>query len=137
MVLDFNTLYGFPHRMDRLFEQVFSPVRTTRRTVAYPPINLGSDEENIYVRAEIPGVGMDDVELTLTEKSLVIKGERKPVEGRHIRQERPAGVFHRVVTLGVPVDREKVVANLKDGVLSVVLPKAESVKPRKISIEAE
>jgi len=134
MVLDFNTLYTFPGRFDRLFEDFFKPQFEGRR-LAYPPLNLSEDENAYYVRSEIPGLGMDAIELTLTDKSLILKGERPTEQGKYYRQERPAGVFQRVVGLNVPVDRDKVRATLTDGVLTVVLPKCESCKPRKISID--
>ncbi|AMK10268.1 MAG: Hsp20/alpha crystallin family protein [Pseudodesulfovibrio sp.] len=137
MVIDFNTLYNFPSRLDRVFEEFLrSPMGDDRR-LAYPPLNLSNDEANIYVRAEVPGMAIDDVELTLTDKTLVLKGERTAPEGKYFRQERPKGVFHRVVNIGVPVDRDKVTASLKDGVLTVTLPKSEEIKPRTISIEAQ
>jgi len=78
---------------------------------------------------------MEAVELTLTDKNLIIKGERPTEQGTYFRQERPAGFFQRVVGLNVPVDRDKVRATLTDGVLTVVLPKAASSTPRKISID--
>ncbi len=135
MVIDFNTLYDFPSRFDRVFENFLrSPMGDDRR-LAYPPLNLSSNDENIYVRAEIPGMSIDDVELTLTDKTLVLKGERSAPQGKYFRQERPRGVFHRVVNIGVPVDRDKVSASMKDGVLTVTLPKSEEVKPRTISID--
>ena len=89
----------------------------------------------MVIAAEIPGVDMSELDLTLTNKSLVIKGERKVEQGKYYRQERPTGAFQRIVTLGVPVDRDQIKATLKDGVLTVVLPKTEAIKPRKISIE--
>ncbi|MGE4505015.1 MAG: Hsp20/alpha crystallin family protein [Desulfovibrionaceae bacterium] len=135
MVLDFDTLYAFPSRMDRLFEEFLRPGLGSRKPFAYPPLNVSEDEENIYVRAEMPGVRLDDLELTLSEKSLVLKGERKSEEGRYFRQERPSGAFQRVVRLNVPVDREKVAAALADGILTVTLPRAEEARPRKISID--
>ena len=135
MVIDFNTLYNFPSRFDRIFEDFLrSPMGDDRR-LAYPPLNLSNDDENIYVRAEIPGVSIDDVDLTLTDKTLVLKGERNAPEGKYFRQERPTGVFHRVINIGVPVDRERVAASMKDGVLTVTLPKSEEIKPRTISID--
>lgn len=135
MVIDFNTLYNFPSRFDRMFQEFFrSPMGDDRR-FAYPPLNLSNDEQAIYVRAELPGVNIGDIELTLTDKTLVIKGERAAPQGKYYRQERPSGVFNRVVNIGVPVDREKVTAAMHDGVLTVTLPKAEEVKPRSINIE--
>jgi len=135
MVIDFNTFYNLPSRFDRVFEEFLrSPMGNDRR-LAYPPLNLSNDDENIYVRAEVPGVPIEDVDLTLTDKTLVLKGERKAPQGKYFRQERSSGVFHRVVNIGVPVDRDKVTASMKDGVLTVVLPKSEETKPRTISID--
>lgn len=135
MVIDFNTLYNFPSRFDRMFQDFFrSPMGEDRR-FAYPPLNLSNDEEAIYVRAELPGVGIEDVSLTLSDKTLVLKGERVAPQGKQYRQERPCGVFHRIINIGVPVDRDRVSAIMTDGVLTVTLPKAEEVKPRTISIE--
>ena len=134
MVLDFNTLYTFPGRMDRFIEEFFRPEFDDSKRLGYPPVNLSEDEENIYVRSEIPGVEMADIELTLTDKNLVLKGERKPEEGKFFRQERPSGMFQRIVSLNVPVDRDKVSAVMRDGVLTVTLPKSEESKPRTISI---
>lgn len=134
MVIDFNTFYNFPSRFDRVLEEFFkSPMGESRR-MAYPPLNLSNDDENIYVRAEVPGVSLEDMELTLTDKTLVLKGERGAPQGKYYRQERPSGVFHRVINIGVPVERDKVSATITDGILTVTLPKAEEVKPRTISI---
>lgn len=136
MVLDFNTLYTYPGRFERLFEDFFKPMYGGEgRRPVFPPLNVSEDEVNYYVRSEIPGLPMDDLELTLTEKSLVIRGERPTEQGKYYRQERPAGFFQRVVALNVPVDRDRVRATLTDGVLTVVLPKCEGCIPRKISID--
>ncbi|QJB55698.1 Hsp20/alpha crystallin family protein [Pseudodesulfovibrio sp. zrk46] len=135
MVIDFNTLYKFPSRFDRVFEEFFKSPMGDDRRLAYPPLNLSNDEDNIYVRAEVPGVALEDMELTLTDKTLVLKGERSAPEGKYYRQERPGGVFHRVINIGVPVDRDSVTATITDGVLTVTLPKAAEVKPRNIAID--
>jgi len=135
MVLDFNTLYAFPGRFDRLFEEFFKPQFSDARRFAYPPLNVSEDETAYYVRSELPGMPLDALDLTLTDKSLVIKGERPTEQGKYYRQERPAGVFQRVVALNAPVNREGVRATLVDGVLTVVLPKCTECMPRKISID--
>jgi len=137
MVIDFNTLNNFPSRFDGVFDDFFKSPTATNRRMAYPPLNLSNDEDAIYVRAEIPGVDLEDVELVLTDKSLILKGERRTPEGKLFRQERPTGVFHRVVNIGVPVERDKVSAAMVDGILTVTLPKAEEIKPRTISINVQ
>ncbi|NDV18170.1 Hsp20 family protein [Pseudodesulfovibrio sp. JC047] len=135
MVLDFNTLYNFPTRFDRVFEEFLrSPMRDDHR-LAYPPLNLSNDENTVYVRAEVPGMSVDDIELTLTDKTLVIKGERKAPQGKYYRQERPSGVFNRVVNMAIPVDRDAVTASMKNGILTITLPKSAAVKPKNISID--
>ena len=77
-----------------------------------------------------------DLELTLTDSSLVIKGERKSVQGKYYRQERPTGFFQRVVNIQAAIARDKVSATMRDGVLEVVVPKSDESKPKKITIEA-
>ncbi|MDP2846831.1 MAG: Hsp20/alpha crystallin family protein [Humidesulfovibrio sp.] len=135
MVLDFNSLYAFPGRFERLFEDFFKPQFAEGRRLAYPPLNVSEDASAYYVRSELPGLSLDSVELTLTDKNLVIKGERPTEQGKYYRQERPAGFFQRVVALNVPVDRDAVRATLVDGVLTVTLPKCSECLPRKINIE--
>ncbi|SNS17347.1 HSP20 family protein [Humidesulfovibrio mexicanus] len=135
MVLDFNTLYTFPGRFERLFEDFFKPQFAEGRRLAYPPLNVSEDDTAYYVRSELPGLPLDALELTLTDKNLVIKGERPTEQGKYYRQERPAGFFQRVVALNVPVEREAVKATLVDGVLTVTLPKCAECIPRKISID--
>jgi HSP20 family protein len=135
MVLDFNSLYTFPGRFERLFEDFFKPQYAEGRRVAYPPLNVSEDQTAYYVRSELPGLPLEGIELTLTEKSLVIKGERPTEQGKYYRQERPAGFFQRVVALNVPVDRDAVRATLADGVLTVILPKCAECIPRKINID--
>jgi HSP20 family protein len=134
MVIDFS-FSPFPRQIDRLFEELTRPFVINQRRMLYPPLNISEDADNITVRAEIPGLAMDELELTLSNKSLVLKGERKVEQGKYFRQERPTGAFQRIVNLNVPVDREKVKATLVSGVLSVVLPKSEDVKPKKIAID--
>lgn len=134
MVIDFSAFYD-PRQMDRVFEEIWKPLTISQRRVAYPPLNIGEDDGSIYVQAELPGIDMKDVEVTLTDGSLIIKGKRQSEEGNYFRQERPAGSFQRVVTLNVPVNRDKVNAIMRNGLLQIVLPKAEEAKPKKISID--
>ncbi|UZP67334.1 Hsp20/alpha crystallin family protein [Desulfovibrio mangrovi] len=136
MVIDFSSFYDFPREVERFFDDVARFRRVGTGGATYPLLNIAEDEENYYVEILAPGVDPKEVELTLTERSLVIKCVRNAAEGRYLRQECPAGTFQRVVSLNVPVERDKVMASGADGILKVVLPKAEGVKPRKISITA-
>lgn len=134
MVIDFNSLYEMPKEMDRIFD-MFRNSNVLQRRYVYPLVNVSESDDSYIVDACMPGVATEDVELTLTARSLVIKGERKSPEGRYFRQERMAGSFQRIITLNVPVARDQVTARSMNGVLRVTLPKAEEIKPRRISIE--
>lgn len=134
MVIDFNNLYEIPTEMDRILE-MFRNSNMAQRKDAYLLINVGENDAGYTVDACIPGVAVEDIELTLAARSLVIKAERKSPEGRYFRQERLAGPFQRIITLNVPVARDKVIAKYENGILRVTLPKEEEIKPRRITIE--
>ena len=134
MVIDLSPFYGSSTPLDRLFESLWPSMAISQRSMAYPPLNIGEDDENIYVSCEIPGMDIADLELTLTDSSLVIKGERKAVKGKYYRQERPTGFFQRVVNIQAAIARDQVTATMRDGVLEVVMPKADESKPKKINI---
>ena len=136
MVIDLSPFYGATTPFDRLFETLWPSMAISQRGTAYPPVNIGEDDENLYVRCEIPGMAIADIDLTLTDSSLVIKGERKAAKGKYYRQERPTGFFQRVVNIQAAINRDKVAATMRDGVLEVVIPKADESKPKKINIEA-
>jgi len=136
MVTELSPFFGLDRSLDRLMDQFFTPLEYSQRRAAFPPLNLSQDDANVYVQAEIPGACIEDIELTLAESTLSIKGELKKQEGKYYRQERPAGLYQRVVTINSPIDRDRIKASLKDGVLEITLPKSEDLKPRKISIDA-
>jgi len=137
MVIDFSSFYELPRQMDAIFDEMWRSGNYGQHRMSYPPVNIMEDGNSIYVNSEIPGMEIKDIDLTLTEGSLIIKGKRVPESGNYYRQERPTGNFQRVVNVNVPVDAAAVTATMKNGVLSVVLPKAEESKPRKISISAQ
>ena len=109
-----------------------------RRTAVYPALNIWDAGEALCVEAELPGIRQDDLEIFALGNELTIKGRRTPLEGKthtYHRQERGTGEFTRVVTLPAEVDSDKVEASLKDGILTLRLPKAASAKPRKIALK--
>lgn len=134
MVIDFNSLYDGPGDLERFIDGMLRGSTLHARRLPYPLVNIAEDEEGYTVDLCIPGVAPEDIELTITARNLIIKGERKSPEGRYFRQERGAGNFQRALSLNVPVDRDGVSAKSENGILRVKLPKAEAVKPRKISI---
>jgi HSP20 family protein len=108
------------------------------RAVAHPPVNIWEDENGFYAEAELPGLSMEDLEIYIHEgDELTIKGVRKQaeIEGTWRRHERVYGEFSRKFKLPDVIDVEKVSAELKDGILTIALPKIEAVKPKKIEVK--
>lgn len=137
MVIDFGSFYNFPYEFDKIFNDTFNPHHPKRRKASYPPLNIVEDVNKIYIRAEVPGTSIDDMEITVTDKNLVLKGERKLPEGRYFRQERPSGVFQRIVSINTTVDVDSVTASVKDGILNIILPKTKASTPKKVGITIE
>lgn len=109
-------------------------------TGVFPLMNVSENTEDFYVRSELPGMELKDIDLSVTGNSLSISGERMiAAEGanvKYLRREREAGSFRRVLHLPTEVDPGKVEAKYSHGVLTVRLPKAEKAKPKQISIKA-
>ena len=135
--------FGELNRLRREVDRLFNDFGTTSEPFvshAYPALNVSEDEGSYYVRAELPGVDPENLDVSVVEGSLVIRGERtiRPEqEGMNYhRREREGGVFRRILNLPERVDPAKVSAALKNGILTVTLGKAEEAKPRKISVKA-
>jgi HSP20 family protein len=128
--LGFGRLANLQDELDQLFE---SPLRAWA-----PALDVREDKDNFVIRAELPGLKREEIEVSLQDGALVISGERKfekTEEGVEVhRQERYYGKFQRALTLPEPVAADKVKADYKDGVLTVTLPKTEEAKPKKIDV---
>ncbi len=113
-------------------------VRLDSPAGVYPFLNVTQDQDNFYIRSEIPGMTLEELDVSVTGRHVTIAGERKipseEQEVRYHRREREDGKFRRQFNLPTDVDAEKVEAKYRHGMLMIVLPKAESAKPRKISI---
>lgn len=111
----------------------------SRSAGVFPLLNLTEDKDHYYVRAELPGVKTENLEIHATGTTISIAGERKiPVENsnaKYHRREREAGKFSRVINLGKEINADKVEAELSNGILKVVLPKAEKAKPKQITVK--
>jgi len=134
----FSMLDDFRARMD----QLFSEYDTGRRlggfeTVAWPRVNLYDGGESYLVKAELPGVGESDLQIQATQESLTVSGERRTTvpEGYSVhRQERAPVRFSRSLAFPTRVDTEGIKADLRNGILTITVPKAPEVKPKAISI---
>ena len=135
----FAELERMRSEMERLFGGATSSPAESPGAGVFPLINVTEDKENYRVRAELPGIKADNLDISLTGKSLAISGERKldqeDKDAKYHRRERDAGRFQRMVSLPGDVDGDKVSASCENGVLTVTLPKAETAKPRQISVK--
>lgn len=131
----------FRRELDRVFDAWDSGLaRQPAFSVAYPPVNVWQDADNVYAEAELPGLQLNDLEIYVTGgDQLLIQGERKPLadpKGTWHRRERGFGRFSRTVSLPVPVEADNVQARFENGVLQVTLPKSEKARPRRITVKA-
>jgi HSP20 family protein len=123
--------------MDRLYDDALAPHRLPQAGV-FPLVNLTENKDKYFIRAELPGVKADELDLQVTGNKLAISGERKITaedeSAKYHRREREAGTFSRMIGLPGEVDSDKVEAKLENGILTVVVPKAEIAKPKQISV---
>lgn len=139
-------LTRFEEEMDRLFDRFWGawrrPIMVLERPVLdehlLPAIDLVEEKEHLVVKAELPGVEKEKIEVSLDDGVLVIKGEKKEEtetegEGYHF-SERRFGSFYRALELPAVVDAEKASASYADGVLEIRLPKVEEAKPKEIKV---
>ena len=128
-------------RMNRLFGNVYLRDEDTAFRGAWiPAVDIfETDNHDLVVRAELPGINREDIEVSVENSTLVLKGDKKfdaeVKEESYRRIERTYGTFHRSFTLPNTVDTSKVSADFKNGVLTVKLPFREEAKPRTINVE--
>ena len=106
-----------------------------------PSVDIFETENELVLKADLPDVKLEDIEVRVENQTLTVRGERKfqkeeAAKGYH-RMERSYGTFERSFTVPTSVDAEKVAADYKNGVLTVKLPKKEAAKPRQVKIEVK
>ena len=145
-----NIVHWGPHRelrrfqdeMRRVFDDFFLRFWEGREpftTGWEPTVDVSETENEIFVEAELPGMKREDVNVSLENNILTIKGERKKEEkkkeGKYHSTERYYGSFYRALDLPTYVDEKNIQAKFKDGVLEVIMPKKEEAKPKQIEIK--
>ncbi len=136
--LAFDRLPSLRDELSRLFDFAL-PTRDSGLFSGWTPaLDVYDEKDNFVVKAELPGLKKEDIDINVHNGVLTISGERKQEaekkEGQTFRSERYFGRFQRSVTLPAAVDVSKVKASYKDGVLTIDLPKAEEAKPKQIAI---
>ncbi|MFZ2089935.1 MAG: Hsp20/alpha crystallin family protein [Desulfobaccales bacterium] len=139
----FREVTRLRNEMDRLWDEYFGPGRRAFQPLEetwLPAVDVAETGDKVTVKAEIPGMEAKDIEISMVGDTLTIKGEKKAEreekdENYHM-VERSYGSFSRAMKLPAAVAADKVEATYKNGVLTVVLPKKEEVKPKAIEIKA-
>ncbi len=134
----FEELNRIRRQMDRLMETFTDQPAFVPGAGVFPAINLSENENSFFLRAELPGVKPEDLDIQATGRNLTISGARKlapeDASARYHRREREGGRFSRVFAIPKEIDADRIEARMADGVLTIKVPKAESAKPRRISI---
>ncbi len=137
-------LLHLQERMNRLFEDVLARSGEARGAEAIargmwkPPVDIFERDRAYVVRADLPGMGPDDVEVLVEGDALVLRGQRDPDPAvpreAYLRAERPAGKFSLQISLPGSVDRQAIQARHKDGVLEIVLPTRREDTPSRVKV---
>jgi HSP20 family protein len=142
------TLYISPTRrltslrdaMDRMMEETIAEISPREREMTLA-VDVRANDDGYIIRALVPGLNSEDLNIEILNNTVSIRGEFKPEEGsegfKFLASELPTGRFSRVMTLPSGLDPAKAEASIKDGILKLWVPKAEAHKPRTIQIKAE
>ena len=125
------------NRPDSLFENFFgNDGGFMTQAWSKAPVAMWEDDDHLHVEADLPGVAEKDLDITVHNGMLFIRGERKPEEGhRYFYNGRSFGRFERVISLPEAVNADEVQATLSDGVLRIDLPKSPEARPRRIALK--
>ncbi len=137
----FRDLATLRERMNRLFEEAYTSRGEEKDLVAStwnPSVDIFETENELVLKAELPGVDEDDIEIKIEDSTLTLKGDRKfekeTKEENYHRIERSYGSFYRSFTLPRNIDQDKIKAESENGILKVTMPKKAELKPKKVKI---
>jgi HSP20 family protein len=138
----FRELVQMRDDIGRWFGRDLEKIKEERKSALWAPdVDIKETERDIIVRADLPGMKMEDIDVSIDEDQLIIKGERKmekeEKEKDYTRIERSYGSFYRSFTIGTPIKAEEVKAEYSNGVLEINIPKAEVKKPKKVEISSK
>jgi HSP20 family protein len=124
---------GLESEIDRLFETALGSLGDATSATRFP-VDLYEDKDNTYVRAELPGVSRNDINVEMVEDYLTISATRKTAADQEGDNSEQSFSFSRSVTVPEQVQADKVSAHYENGVLTVTLPKREEAKPKKVTV---
>ncbi len=138
-LVKFDPFYPIRNEIEKSFFDFFSPA--VRNTAGYiePAVDVVEQDENIIVKAQVPGIPKENIVIEVNGDQLTIKGEHKQEKEEKkenfYRQEIQYGSFYRIIDLPSEADKENANAELKNGVLEVTLKKSKALSPKKIEIK--
>lgn len=137
----FNRLASLREEMNRLLDGSLAAFTGSKANLFggwSPSVDVFQDKDNVYVKAELPGLKKEEIEITFQDGMLTLGGERKEEsevkEGQSFRSERFFGKFHRTISTPTKIDADKISASYKDGILTVQMPKAAEAKAKQIDV---
>lgn len=138
----FRDIFSIQDEMNRLFEDFFVPSGGSPSSLSFvPSIDLSETKEQVKVKADLPGMSEKDIEVTLENNVLIIKGkresEKETKDESYYSKERVCGTFLRQVTLPKKINPDSIKAKFKNGVLDITMDKAQEEKSKMIEIVAE
>lgn len=138
----FRDLEQMRKEMDRLWDSFFErrPSRGEGVSEWLPTLDISESKSDYIIKVELPGIDPKEIEISLTNDLLTIKGEKKQEKGEEealLFSERAFGPFNRTVRLSRPVQSDKINASFKNGLLTITLPKTEEAKKKEIKINVE
>ncbi|KAF0218460.1 MAG: HSP20 family [Geobacteraceae bacterium] len=139
----FGELRAMQEQMNRLLDLAWNREagEELKEGIWQPPVDIYEDENSVVIKAELPGVDQNDIQVKIEDSTLTLRGERKldqtvKKENFH-RVERYYGSFQRSFSLPHTVDQEKVKASCEKGILTITLPKKEETRPKQITVEVK
>ncbi len=142
-LVPWRPLRDLKREMDRLWTEFFGreSLPETLNTEWVPALDISETKDTVIVRADVPGINPEDLEITISGNVLTIKGEKKQEKeekGENFyRVERSYGSFVRSVQIPTEIDADKIEASYKNGVLKIILPKKEEAKGKQIPVKIE
>lgn len=132
-----NPWHGFEEEIDRLMNQAFTGFLGGEddSALTHPRVDLYEDKDNLYFRAEVPGLKREDVQVEMGDGVLTISGQRTHFATNG--EAKRSSQFSRTVSVPTRVQDDRIAARYEDGVLTVTLPKAEEVKPKRVAIQVK
>jgi len=135
-------MFSFRNRINHMFDDVFYPINRDEVELSMgswnPVVDVYDNDDSIVIKAELPGIDKEGIEIDVKDRVLTLKGERSSEsevkDDNYYRRERSFGKFERAFNLPADVDPDKIKADYKDGVLKIDIPKPEEKKSRQITI---